>query len=80
MVSMKIPEIHTVLLILSRKVPEIFFRIFHPYLIPKNEAQKVKKRDLGIFQVENRDLGRPEGRGCGLNFFLAVSSHIRCNW
>jgi len=48
-------------------------KIVRPYIyiyIPKNEAQKVKKRDLG----------RPEGRRWGLKFFFSVPSHIRCTW
>jgi len=46
-----------------------FFQNFSSISIPKNEAQKVKKRDSRIFQFEKRDLGRPEGSVCGLKFF-----------
>ena len=47
-----------------------FFQNFPSISIPKNEAEKVKKGDLRSFQVEKRDLGRPEGKGCGLKFVL----------
>ena len=51
MVSMKILEIHTVCWSNQGKYLR-FFQNFSSISIPKNEAQKVEKRDLGIFQVE----------------------------
>jgi len=40
------------MLILPGRAPQIIFQNFASICIPKNEAQKVKKRDLGIFRVE----------------------------
>jgi len=55
MVSMKIFEIHS-LLILSRRAPDIFLKNFSFISIPKNEAQAIKKRGLRIFQFEKHPI------------------------
>jgi len=41
---------------IKEKVPEIFFQNFPSISISKNEAQKVKKRDLRIFQVKKHTI------------------------
>jgi len=79
MVSMKTLEIHTVCWSYQGNTWD-FFQNFSSISVLKNEARKVGKRDLGIFEVEKHAIKvAPKGGGAAW-IFLGVPSHIRCNW
>jgi len=43
-----------------------------------SKGQKTWFKNFSSWKTHN--LGHPKGRECGLEFFLRVPSHIRCNW
>ena len=67
------------LLILSRRAPR-FFSEFFIHIYAQKWGSKGQKTWFKKFSNwKTRDLSRPEVRECGLEFFLGVLSHIRCN-
>ena len=70
MVSMKILEIHTVCWSYQGKQLS-FFPEFFIHIYTQKSGSKCQKTWFRNFSSwKTRKLGRPEGRGCDLNFFL----------